>query len=136
MASAEAMQTKIEPPLTTSNACPLDGPELGRATWGFLHTMGAYYPERASIRQQEDMKAFLRTFSQFYPCGSCADHLRNYMKTNPPRLADRHDLEQWLCEAHNEVNEMLGKPRFDCTKVAERWRLGPRDGSCGPFEPF
>ena len=37
----------------------------------------------------------------------------------------------WLCKIHNEVNEMLGKPSFDCSRVLERWRDGPADGvSC------
>jgi hypothetical protein len=30
-----------------------------------------------------------------------------------------------------QVNEMLGKPLFDCNRVMERWRDGPADGSCG-----
>lgn len=30
-----------------------------------------------------------------------------------------------------QVNEMLGKPLFDCRRVMERWRDGPADGeSC------
>ena len=35
-----------------------------------------------------------------------------------------------MCELHNEVNDRLGKPQFDCDKVDERWRTGPADGSC------
>jgi hypothetical protein len=33
--------------------------------------------------------------------------------------------------AFAQVNEMLGKPAFDCSRVMERWRDGPADGSCG-----
>lgn len=41
------------------------------------------------------------------------------------------ELSMWLCKIHNEVNEMLGKPSFDCSRVLERWRDGPADGvSC------
>jgi FAD-linked sulfhydryl oxidase len=36
-----------------------------------------------------------------------------------------------MCEAHNRVNEKLGKEKFDCTKTFERWKDGWRDGSCG-----
>lgn len=32
---------------------------------------------------------------------------------------------------HLQVNDMLGKPMFDCTRAMERWRTGPADGSCG-----
>ena len=52
------------------------------------------------------------------------------MKTSPPDVSGREGLSRWLCERHNEVNEMLGKERFDCGKVGERWREGPADGSC------
>jgi len=52
------------------------------------------------------------------------------MKTSPPDVSGREGLSRWLCERHNEVNEMLGKERFDCGKVGERWRDGPADGSC------
>ncbi|CAG8772813.1 8451_t:CDS:1, partial [Acaulospora morrowiae] len=47
--------------------CPPDVEQLGRATWTFLHTMAAYYPEVPSYEQQRSMKSFLTTFSQFYP---------------------------------------------------------------------
>ena len=32
----------------------------------------------------------------------------------------------WMCEEHNRVNVLLGKPTFPCTpaKLDERWRTG------------
>ena len=56
--------------------CPLDKDELGRNTWGFLHTMAANYPERPSTEQQSLMKTFVKTFSEFYPCEVCAFDFR------------------------------------------------------------
>lgn len=41
------------------------------------------------------------------------------------------DFATWMCEVHNEVNDRMGKPLFDCATVEERWRTGPSDGSCG-----
>ena len=38
--------------------------------------MAAYYPEQPSVEEQEDMKSFMTTFSKFYPCKDCAEHLR------------------------------------------------------------
>ena len=29
-----------------------------------------------------------------------------------------------------QVNDLLGKPAFDCGKVTERWRDGPADATC------
>ncbi|OZJ05418.1 hypothetical protein BZG36_01660 [Bifiguratus adelaidae] len=112
------------------NDCPVDSEQLGQATWTFLHTMAAYYPERPSPSQMESMRTFLSTFSQFYPCWYCADAFREDMEINPPQVASRRKLSQWLCERHNVVNVRLGKGVFDCAKVDERWRDGPADGRC------
>ena len=71
------------------------------------------------------------TMARTYPCGYCADTTRDEMVRNPPRTHSRYDLTQWLCELHNEVNDRLGKPIFDCSLVDLRWRDGPPDGSCG-----
>ncbi|KAI8853390.1 putative regulatory protein [Chytridium lagenaria] len=102
--------------------CPPDSQELGAATWTFLHTMAAYYPDQPSEVEQKTMRNFFRAFSKVYPCSYCATHLRQELKTNPPKLQSNKDLNYWLCGVHNEVNERLGKPIFDCSKVWERWR--------------
>ncbi|KAF9205203.1 hypothetical protein BGZ49_004336 [Haplosporangium sp. Z 27] len=110
--------------------CPADKEILGRATWTFLHTMAAYYPEKPSSMEQSTMKSLLSSFSQFYPCGHCAEHLRQEMKIDPPKVESRKELAWWMCGMHNKVNEMLGKDIFDCNKLDERWRDGPADGRC------
>ena len=75
--SAESLATKA-PELSGREryGCPENIHTLGRGTWSFLHTMAAYYPEQPTPAQQTDMREFLRTFSQFYPCNACAGHLR------------------------------------------------------------
>ncbi|ORY99620.1 ERV/ALR sulfhydryl oxidase domain-containing protein [Lobosporangium transversale] len=110
--------------------CPPDKEVLGRATWTFLHTMAAYYPDKPNAQEQSTMKSLLSSFSQFYPCGYCAEHLREEMKVDPPKVESRMELAWWMCGMHNKVNEMLGKEIFDCNKLDERWRDGPADGRC------
>lgn len=66
--------------------CPSDREELGRSTWTFLHTMAAYYPEQASKKQSEEMTQFIKTFSRFYPCEDCAEHMQaRYYTQGRPR---------------------------------------------------
>ena len=52
------------------------------------------------------------------------------LKTHPPETSSQPALALWMCGLHNEVNERLGKPQFDCSKVQERWLHGWKDGSC------
>ena len=89
-------------------SCPPDSVRLGNHTWTFLHTMAAYYPSHPSRTQQNDMNSFLSLFSKFYPCGYCADHLKEYINEHPPVVSNNQDLSQWMCQVHNEVNERLG----------------------------
>jgi len=117
---------------TSPSDCPPDVEALGRSSWTLLHTMAASYPERPSLQQQSDAKSFVSSLSRLYPCYWCASDFQKWMNEarNAPRVSNRAEFGQWLCEAHNEVNRKLGKEEFDCTKVDERWRTGWKDGRC------
>lgn len=108
--------------------CPLNRAEVGRASWGYLHTLAAYYPERPTQRQRDEMAELIRLFMKLYPCAYCADRSVEQIEREPIHLhnASQRDLAQWMCRAHNEVNERIGKPIFDCTFVDQRWRDGTR----------
>ncbi|PFH51960.1 hypothetical protein AMATHDRAFT_141434 [Amanita thiersii Skay4041] len=110
--------------------CPPDVEQLGRATWTFLHTTAAYYPDNPTPTQRASMLALLEALPVLYPCSWCATDFGRDMKTNPPDLSGRVALARWLCERHNAVNRKLGKEVFDCAKTDERWKDGPSDGRC------
>ena len=52
--------------------CPLYRDELGRSTWGLLHTMAAYYPEKPNKNQEKQMENFINGFAAFFPCEECS----------------------------------------------------------------
>jgi FAD-linked sulfhydryl oxidase len=110
--------------------CPPDVESLGRATWTFLHTTAAYYPESPTSTQRAHMLQLLHALPQLYPCSHCAEDLGARVQRRPPDVRSRAALAAWLCATHNEVNAKLGKPTFDCARVDERWKDGPKDGSC------
>ncbi|KAH7908989.1 ERV/ALR sulfhydryl oxidase domain-containing protein [Hygrophoropsis aurantiaca] len=110
--------------------CPPDVEQLGQATWAFLHSAAAYYPERPTPHQRANMLNLLHALPVLYPCSHCASDFGEKIKQHPPDVSGQRPLSRWLCERHNEVNEKLGKESFDCHKTDERWRDGPEDGSC------
>ncbi|KAJ7699013.1 ERV/ALR sulfhydryl oxidase domain-containing protein [Mycena rosella] len=110
--------------------CPPDKDQLGSATWTFLHTTAAYYPERPTPTQRVNMLSLIRALPVLYPCSHCATDFGDDIARNPPDISGRAGLSRWFCERHNEVNEKLGKEAFDCLKTGERWKEGPADGSC------
>ncbi|KAH7922324.1 FAD-dependent thiol oxidase [Leucogyrophana mollusca] len=128
-ASGTGIKSVPEPDAPPAH-CPPDVEQLGRATWTFLHTTAAYYPERPTPNQRANMLNLLHSLPTLYPCSHCASHLGENLKDHPPDVSGRVPLSRWLCERHNDVNERLGKERFDCAKTDERWKDGPSDGSC------
>ena len=110
------------------SSCPLNRAELGRASWAYLHTLAAYYPTSPTPSQQSTMAQFLSSYASLYPCGYCADRTVEELTRNPPRVGGQRELAVWMCEVHNEVNERLNKPTFDCSRTHERWKTGdPHD---------
>lgn len=125
--------------------CPPDGDMLGSSTWTFLHSAAAYYPDVPTPIQRSSMLSLLRALPHVYPCVPCAEALgEEYARetraggwaeeklTLESAVKDRRSLARWLCGIHNEVNERLGKQKFDCgaENLDRRWKDGPEDGSC------
>ncbi|EIE25278.1 hypothetical protein COCSUDRAFT_9381, partial [Coccomyxa subellipsoidea C-169] len=95
--------------------------DLGRATWLLLHTVAAQYPARPSKQQRKDVAALVHTLTRIYPCGECANHFRDIVRSKAPATSSAEELQQWACEVHNLVNASLGKASFNCKLVQARW---------------
>ncbi|KAL0822840.1 hypothetical protein ABMA28_004837 [Loxostege sticticalis] len=130
MQSKNSLSAPNKPSTSKPTDCPLDKDELGRSTWGFLHSMASYFPDKPTRKQSEQMAKFFNIFAQFYPCEPCALDFQEDIRKHPPQTDSRDHLAKWLCDRHNTVNIKLNKPIFDCSKVHERWRDGWLDGSC------
>jgi FAD-linked sulfhydryl oxidase len=111
-------------------ACPPDASEIGRSGWITLHSMAAYYPDKADVLTERHMKNFLNAFAVLHPCQFCGEHMMEYIKQHPPTASGQHAISQWMCQFHNAVNAMTGKPQFDCSQVNQRWRDGWDDDRC------
>ncbi|KAI7904177.1 ERV/ALR sulfhydryl oxidase domain-containing protein [Cokeromyces recurvatus] len=98
--------------------------ELGRATWKFLHTMMARYPEKPTSQERQALHDFMMLFSRLYPCGECATHFNKLLLKYPPQTSSRFAASQWLCAMHNIVNEKLHKPIYDCKDIDSQYPCG------------
>lgn len=103
------------------SANPVSKEELGRATWTFLHTLGAQYPDIPTRQQKKDVKELMAIISRIYPCKECAEHFKEVLRANPVQVSSQSDFSQWLCHVHNVVNRSLGKVTFPCERLDARW---------------
>ena|SRR5689334_1327638 len=107
-----------------SQSRPPSVEDLGRSSWTLLHTMASKYPHVPDINHQKEARMYLILFAKFYPCSQCSEHMMTYLRNHPPQLSNRHLLQKWLCVFHNDVNQKLGKPLFDCNNISsihKRW---------------
>ncbi|XP_054787448.1 FAD-linked sulfhydryl oxidase ERV1 [Prosopis cineraria] len=107
--------------LKAKSATPVTKEELGKATWTFLHTLAAQYPDNPTRQQKKDVKELMGILSRMYPCKECADHFKEVLRANPVQAGSQAEFSQWLCHVHNVVNRSLGKPIFPCERVDARW---------------
>lgn len=107
--------------------CPPDVELLGRSSWTLLHSIAATYPENPSNQQQSDLKQFVKLFGNFYPCWFCKKDFETYLAKSEPVTSSQDAFGKWLCDAHNEVNVKIGKPKFDCNLWKKRWKDGDDD---------
>lgn len=66
------------------SANPVTKVELGRATWTFLHTLAAQFPDNPTRQQKKDVKELMAILSRMYPCKECADHFKEVLRYNIP----------------------------------------------------
>ncbi|KAL5061884.1 hypothetical protein RYX36_023621 [Vicia faba] len=110
-----------DPVVKGKSSAPVTKEELGRATWTFLHTLAAQYPDNPTRQQKKDVKELVQILSRMYPCSECADHFKEVLRSNPVQSGSHAEFSQWLCHVHNVVNRSIGKPVFPCERVDARW---------------
>lgn len=130
--SLPSIQVKFKPqkpPIMSKLGNETIKQELGRSSWRLLHTMSVKFPVKPTEDEKGAYLDFLGLFSRLYPCGDCASHFQMLMQRYPPRVGSRQEIAQWTCEAHNLVNERLGKPNYNCTGIEQKYLCGCAEGS-------
>lgn len=63
--------------MASKHGCPYDKDDLGKSTWGLLHTMAANYPDKPTAKNIEEVSTFFSLLSKYYPCEYCAKDLKH-----------------------------------------------------------
>lgn len=64
--------------------------------------------------------------------GECASHFQGHLKKYPPQVSSRNAAAGWACFIHNEVNQMLKKPVYDCNNLGDEYDCGCGDDDENP----
>ncbi|KAF9075612.1 ERV/ALR sulfhydryl oxidase domain-containing protein [Rhodocollybia butyracea] len=100
---------------------------LGQSTWKLLHTMTLRFPENPTNDERDALNSYFHLLSRLYPCGECASEFQALLKKYPPQTSSRKAASLWLCFVHNEVNQRLAKPEFDCAHLDDEYDCGCGD---------
>ncbi|KAL6780196.1 ERV1B [Auxenochlorella protothecoides x Auxenochlorella symbiontica] len=113
------------------NGCPVSGSTGSQSAarrqesgaGGHCHSLWVVMYS-GKTRHQQICQAVLQIdiLTRMYPCGECAAHFKELVRNNPPRVASGPELQQYMCELHNQVNQRLRKPAFNCALAGARWR--------------
>ena len=108
---------------------PPDISELGNATWTFLHSMAANYPDQPNDQDKILMSNLINSIVQFYPCYTCRSNLESEVQELYPDVSSNYSLQMWLCKLHNKINYRLNKPQFPCdiNLLNARWNMNITD---------
>lgn len=89
--------------------------------------MMARFPDKPTEDDSLALKTFVQLFARLYPCGDCARHFQKLLAKYPPQVSSRNAAAGWACFMHNQVNERLKKPLFDCNKIGDFYDCGCGD---------
>lgn len=98
--------------------------------------------------EQNALRSYFHLQARLYPCGECAAEFQQLLKKLPPQVrfaypvviypctyfillflqtSSRRAAALWLCHVHNQVNDRLGKPIFDCAFLDDTYDCGCGD---------
>jgi hypothetical protein len=81
--------------------------------WKLLHSY--------DYKTEKETKKWFEEWLQKLPCGECRVHFNKILEDLPPNFSDSREFFNWGVEAHNKVNERLGKRLFTIEEAVLLW---------------
>jgi len=91
--------------------------QWGPRLWDFLHACSFALPEKPTEEQTKAFEKLLEALRVLLPCPKCRNHYNTFIEEKPAPATCGTDLQKWLVDFHNDVNERLGKPTIPLETV-------------------
>ena len=97
----------------------------GPSMWLTLHMISFNYPVKPTKTEQKQYYDYFVSLGNVLPCGYCRNNYSNNLKQTKFSKAvfkNRNTLSRWVYKLHNQINKMLGKPKYlTYVKVREQY---------------
>lgn len=95
----------------------------GPHVWATMDFIAFNYPNEPTDEDKKNIKSFFSSITPLLPCASCRTDFSTLLQKFPieKHLSSRETLTKWLVEAHNRVNEKLGKPRVNYDNISDKY---------------
>lgn len=91
--------------------------ERTRKLWRELHTRAL------TVTDLSGEKKWLENWAGKVPCGECREHWHELAAELPPDLSSPDAYWRWTVEAHNRVNQRIGRPTLTVAQARELYSL-------------
>lgn len=86
--------------------------------WKELHLRALNFNGKDDV---EFLKGFARRIPRFTTGCSCKEHWKLFVQTNPPKFGPE-EYFNWTVDAHNFINQKVGKPTFTKEQAREYYK--------------
>lgn len=110
--------------------------QWGPAGWKFLHTITFAYPDQPTLQQQRSATDLFTSLQDMLPCPACQGHYQEFLKQNPIPVSNAVDLQKWLVNLHNSVNQRLQKPLVTYEQAKQMYTTPTSESKASPTLVF
>lgn len=87
----------------------------GPMVWSFLHMISFNYPVHPTEEDKENYHNYLMSLKNVLCCSACRDNYEKNLRDanyNKSKFKNRESFSLFIYDLHNQVNKMLGKPKY------------------------
>lgn len=94
---------------------------MPKAVWGPIKWRELHCRALTNLPMEKE-KQWFEQFLKGLPCPKCRNHFGKFLEDKPPQFGRREDFFAWTIDAHNYVNQELGKPLVSLEDAKDIYR--------------